>query len=147
MQTLVDAVRSSGALQPVIATGIDSGNNLSAWTRFRPHDPAHQLVAGFHAYNFDACVTASCWEQQVGPLARRVPVVTTELGAADCSDRFINRFMSWADSRGISYIAWAWDPSSCNAPSLVSSWYGKPTPYGSGFRSHLLALYRRRHRG
>jgi hypothetical protein len=137
MQTLVDAVRSTGARQPIIATGVGSGNDLSAWLRYRPHDPAHNLVAGFHAYNFTRCVTAACWKKEVQPVARSVPVVATELGQGGCSHGFIDRFMKWADSAGASYLGWTWNPSGCTAPALIRSWDGRPTAFGEGLRAHL----------
>ena len=135
MQTLVDAVRSTGARQPIIATGLNSGNDLSSWLRYRPHDPANQLVAGFHVYNFIGCITVACWNDDVGPVARRVPVVTTEIGEGECSDAFIDSFMSWADSAGVSYLGWSWNPWGCAA--LITSWDGQPTSYGEGLRTHL----------
>jgi hypothetical protein len=141
MQRLVDAVRVTGAEQPIIVTGIGSGNDLSSWLRYRPYDPAHQLVAGFHSYNFLSCATVACWDETVRPVARTVPVVATEIGEADCSSAFIDRFMSWADSVGVSYLAWGWNPSGCRAPALISSWDGQPTLYGEGLRSHLIRLF------
>jgi uncharacterized protein YbdZ (MbtH family) len=140
MQTLVDAVRSTGARQPIIATGIDSGHNLSAWLSYRPRDPDAELVAGFHAYSFTGCVTLTCWTQEIGVVARRVPVVTTELGEGGCSHAFIDRYMNWADSTGVSYLGWTWNTSGCGAPALISSWTGEPTAYGAGLRRHLLKL-------
>ena len=140
MQALVDAVRSTGARQPVIAAGLSSGNDLSSWLRFRPYDPAHQLVAGFHAYSFLVCATVACWTRDVAPVARSVPVIATEIGEVDCSHSFINRFMNWADSAGVSYLGWGWDTSGCGAPALISSWAGQPTAYGQGLRTHLIKL-------
>ena len=140
MQTLVDAVRSSGARQPIIVTGLHSGNDLSSWLQFRPYDPRNQLVAGFHAYNFLPCDTSGCWNKDLEPIARSVPLVATEIGEADCGDAFIGRFMSWADSSGVSYLGWSWNPSGCSAPALIRSWDGQPTPYGEGLRAHLINL-------
>lgn len=137
MQTLVDAVRSTGARQPIIASGLDSGNDLSSWLRYRPFDAAGQLAAGFHAYNFMPCASVACWNHAIEPIAHRVPVVTTELGEAKCRDSFINNFMNWADPVGVSYLGWAWNPAGCGAPSLISSWDGSPTAYGMGLRAHL----------
>ena len=142
MQMLVDAVRATGARQPIIATGLDWGNELGSWLRYRPHDPANQLVAGFHAYNFNSCVTVACWNSEVKPVAGKVPVVATELGEADCSHAFISRFMNWADSAGVSYLAWGWDPSGCRSPALIRSWSGQATAYGEGLRAHLMRLHR-----
>jgi endoglucanase len=140
MQTLVDAVRSTGARQPVIASGLDSGNDLSSWLRYRPSDATGQVAAGFHAYNFLPCASVACWNHAIAPVARQVPVVTTELGEVRCTDSFIDNFMNWADPAGVSYLGWAWNPAGCGAPSLISSWDGRPTAYGMGLRAHLSKL-------
>lgn len=140
MQTLVNAVRSAGTTQPIIATGLDWGSELDSWLMYRPHDPANQLAAGLHAYDTVGCRTARCWEAQVASVARRVPVVATELGEKGCTDTFIDRFMRWADLSGVSYLAWTWNPYGCAAPALISTWNGSPTRYGEGFRAHLMAL-------
>jgi len=140
MQSLVNAVRRTGARQPVIAAGLSSGNDLSQWLRYRPHDPADQLVAGLHMYNFHACTTVDCWNRTVTPVTHAAPVVTTELGEGDCSATFISRFMTWADATGVSYLGWSWNPVGCGAPALISSWSGAPTPYGAGLRYHLCQL-------
>jgi endoglucanase len=141
MQTLVDAVRATGAGQPIIATGLSSGADLSSWQDYRPYDPANQLVAGLHVYNFGACATVACWTRTVAPVSHRVPVVTTELGQGDCSHSFVDQFMRWADRAGVSYLGWTWSPFGCGAPALISSWDGQPTPYGEGLRSHLIQLH------
>jgi hypothetical protein len=137
MQTLVDAVRATGARQPIIATGIGSGSDLSSWLRYRPRDPVGKLVAGFHVYNFTHCATLACWEEHVAPVARSVPVVTTEFGQRGCSHAFVDGFMEWADSAGVSYLGWTWNPSGCAAPALITSWRGQPTAYGEGLRARL----------
>jgi hypothetical protein len=140
MQTLVDAVRATGARQPIIAAGLGSGNDLSSWLSYRPDDPARQLIAGVHVYNFLGCVTIACWNENFGPVTRSVPVVASELGEADCAHSFIDRFMAWADMAGVSYLAWRFDPAGCRATGLIRSWDGQPTPYGAGLRAHLIRL-------
>jgi endoglucanase len=141
MQTLVDAVRSTGASQPIIATGPGFGNDLSAWLEYRPHDPADQLAAGLHMYDYSpVCTGPDCWTREVEPVARRVPVVTTELAQGGCAEAFINRFMKWADSAGVSYLGWSWNPWGCAAPALIRSWNGLPTAFGARFRAHLRSL-------
>lgn len=143
MQALVDAVRANGGRQPIIATGLGSGNDLSSWLRYRPHDPANQLVAGFHVYDSLRCTTTDCWNQVLRPLARRVPVIASEIGERDCASAFVERFMSWADGAGVSYLAWAWNPFGCNGPALIRSWAGRPTAYGAAVRAHLIGRLRR----
>jgi endoglucanase len=139
MQTLLDAVRSAGAVQPVIATGLDWGGDLSSWLRYRPHDPLHQVVAGIHVYDFRSCVDAACWSEHFGPAARAAPVVASELGQKECASPFLDRFLSWADRDGVSYLAWTWNPTGCSSPALIASWDGRPTASGARFRAHLRA--------
>ena len=140
MQALVDAVRKTGARQPIIATGNHWGTDLSDWLEYRPDDPEDQLVAGLHLYDFASCTSLGCWRRTVEPVAREVPVVVSEVGERECSGAFLDRFMSWADSAEVSYLAWSWNPSGCEAPSLIESWRGRPTPSGERVRERLLAL-------
>ena len=73
-------------------------------------------------------------------------MVVGELGQTDCRHDYIDKWMRWADRRGISYIGWAWDAKggwTCHAgPSLIRNYRGKPTGFGIGFRDHLLKLRR-----
>jgi endoglucanase len=140
MQALVDAVRSTGARQPIIATGTNWGSDLSSWLKYRPHDPTGQLAAGVHVFDFAGCSESDCWRTNFEPVARKVPVVATELGQRACSAAFIDRFMSWADSSRVSYVGWSWNPAGCTAPSLIDSWAGQPTASGARFRAHLSRL-------
>lgn len=137
MQTLLDAVRSTGAKQPLIATGLDWGGDLSAWLTYRPRDPLHQLVAGIHVYDFRPCLDAGCWSEDFRRVVRAVPVVATEVGQKACGGAFLDRFMSWADHAGVSYLGWTWNPTGCSSPALIQSWDGRPTPTGARLRTHL----------
>lgn len=144
MQQLVKAVRAAGGKQPLMLGGLGWSNDLSGWLRWRPRDPLHQLIASFHLYNFATCNTASCWDATVKPVAAVVPVVTGELGENDCAPGFIDTYMPWADGAGVSYLGWTWDTWNCNSgPALISGYDGTPTPFGEGFRSHLLSLHGR----
>lgn len=58
-------------------SGIGWGNTLSSWLTYRPNDALWQLVAGLHVDDFSGCATPSCQSQEVAPLGRCVPVVTT----------------------------------------------------------------------
>jgi hypothetical protein len=143
MQSLVEAVRSTGASQPLILDGDGWGGDLKGWLSHEPIDPRHALVAGAHIYDRSRCNSASCWNDTLAAVGRSVPVVTGELGEWDCTPTFVQHYMDWADAHGISYLAWAWvvyQSDDCRRPVLVADYSGTPTPYGAGVRSHLLAL-------
>ena len=144
MQQLVDAVRSSGARQPLLLGGIDWAGDLSGWLAHEPHDPAHRLLASEHNYGVLGPCLAAC-QGAVAATHRRVPVVFGELGETDCRHTYIDRMMRFADRRGISYLGWAWNAvsgsASCDSePSLITNYRGTPTNYGVGFRDHFRAL-------
>lgn len=141
MQALVDAVRSTGADQPILVSGLNHANDLSQWLVYKPTDPKNQLAANFHVYNDSECNTVSCWDAEVAPVASTVPVVTGELGQDDCAHAFIDSYMEWADSRDISYLGWSWNELDCAAqPALITSYDGTPTEFGKGLRDHLASL-------
>lgn len=142
MQQLIDAVRSTGATQPVIATANGWGNDIAGWLSHRPDDPAHQLVAGVHLYDFTACSTQHCWQQTIAPLAAQVPVVTAELGQTSCDNHdFIDAYTKWADTHDVSYLAWTWNAWGCHGQAqLIASPDGTPTPYGAAYRDHLASV-------
>ena len=140
MQSLVTAVRSTGAIQPIMIGGLAWSNDLSGWSANKPSDPANALVASFHNYNFNVC-SSTCWNATVATLAAQVPVVTGELGENDCAHGYIDQYMTWADAHGISYLGWTWDTWDCsNGPALISNYNGTPTAFGIGFRDHLASL-------
>ncbi len=137
-QQLINAVRSGGATQPVIVEGLDWGSDLSGWLATRPTDPAQQLIAGWHNYNFGSCIDVVCWNYMVAPFASQVPVLATEVGENDCTGSYLSRLLPWADDHDVGYLAWAWDAASCeDGPSLISDYAGTPTAYGAWYNQHL----------
>ncbi len=143
MQQLIDAVRSTGATQPLMLGGTNWASDLSQWTAYEPRDPRHQLVASEHNYGGLSPCGASC-QAAVVATTRHVPVVFGELGETDCATDYIDPMMRFADQHGISYLGWAWDSTSSgwscsNGPALISSYAGTPTAYGAGFRAHFRA--------
>jgi len=140
MQDLLDAVRSTGARQPVIVTANGWGNDLSGFLRHVPRDPARQIVAGVHIYDFTGCSDETCWTGDLSRIAAAIPVVTTELGQRGCAHEFVDRYMSWADTAGVSYLAWAWNTWDCAGGPALLRLDGNPTAYGAGIKAHLAAL-------
>ena len=156
-QQLLDSVRGHGASNVVLIGGPQYAGTLSRWLAYAPSDPLHQLAASVHIYfgtpsapDWSPCYTESCWQSQIRPLAADVPIVIGEFGEHDCSFDLVNgnaesppqpSLLDWADGEGVSYLAWAWFVGSCaDEPSLIKDYNGQPTPYGSGYRAHLLPL-------
>jgi endoglucanase len=142
MQTLVNAVRGAGANNVIMLGGIEYANDLTQWLTYEPTDPDGNLVASWHSYNFNTCSTQSCWTSQVAPVAAKVPVIAGEIGENDCADTYIDPLMTWLDSAGISYLAWAWnaDFNCSQGPGLITDYDGAPTAYGAGYEAHLQSL-------
>ena len=44
---------------------------MSQWLTYKPTDPAGNLVASWHSYNFNTCATEACWNSQVAPVIAR----------------------------------------------------------------------------
>ena len=107
----------------------------------KPTDPAGNLVASWHSYNFNVCITATCWDSQLAPVAAAVPLVAGEIGENDCGHSYIDGLMTWLDAHSTAYLAWTWNTWDCSTgPSLISAYDGTPTAYGAGYKAHLLTL-------
>jgi Cellulase (glycosyl hydrolase family 5)/Ricin-type beta-trefoil lectin domain len=141
MQSMVNAVRGTGASNVLMLGGLAFSNDLTQWTQFKPTDPDNNLVASWHSYNFNTCSTTACWTSQIAPVIASAPLIAGEIGENDCADGYINGVMSFLDSHQTSYLGWTWNAWNCNTgPSLISDYSGTPTAFGSGYKSHLLAL-------
>jgi hypothetical protein len=142
MRRLVKVVRRTGARQPLLLTGIDWGHDLNGWEAHLPADPRHAEVASIHTYDFGPCLDRC--RQNLARIARGHPVVSGEIGEADCGHTYIDDYMAWADRHGVSYLGWAWDAGhgwTCKGgPALIRNYDGAPTKYGVGLRDHLRAL-------
>jgi hypothetical protein len=139
IQQLITTVRATGAQNLIMAGGIAFANDVSGWLSHRPSDPAGNLAASFHVYNFNVCNSTACWSSSVGPLAAQVPVITGEIGENDNASGFITGYMAFADGLGLSYLGWAWNTNS--NPSLISNANGTATSFGAGLRAHLLVVH------
>ena len=165
LQTLLDAIRATGATQPVLAGGLDYANDLGdhdhggQWMNHAPNDPLNQEAASFHNYMGKVCDNLSCWKNAIAPVAKHVPVVTGEFDEDDfdqakCAHQapstFDADYMNWADSAGVSYLAWGWIVESrseqnadrCSAYFLIDDYsaYTPAAPNGVALHDHLRAL-------
>jgi endoglucanase len=138
MQNLVDAVRATGAKNVIMVGGLAYANDLSGWVAHKPTDPTGNLAASFHEYNFNTCSDMTCWMTDIQQVAAVVPVITGELGENDCAHGFIDMYMPWADSLGISYLGWTWNAWDCSSgPAMITGYDGAATAFGQGLKNHL----------
>src|SRR3954469_21548307 len=145
MQQMLNAVRSTGAKQVVVAGGIDWSHKLDGWLQHKPQDPTGNLMAAFHVYQppLSNCSDTNCWNGVLKTIAQNVPVLTGEMGEQDCAHGFIDGYMSWADSQGgsVSYLGWAWNVQNCSSfPALITATDGTPTAFGQGLKDHLATM-------
>jgi hypothetical protein len=149
MQQMLDAVRSTGATNLVLAGGENWSGDLSGWAAHAPHDSGGNLAASAHVYFKPTdCMAAACYNtvQAFATATTSVPIVTGEVGEFDCAHGFIDPFLAWADTSGVSYLAWSWSLEPCGSadytagPSLITDWNGTPTAYGQGLKDHVASL-------
>jgi endoglucanase len=142
MQTLVSAIRAVGATNPLMVGGLDWANDLSGWLAHQPKDPQNAIVASWHSYPGEGCDTESCWTSTIAPIALEVPVVTGETGDnVTSATTYVDSFLPWEDSHGISYLGWTWNTWGDSTDVLIADYTGTPTTnYGQKFHDHLVGL-------
>jgi hypothetical protein len=146
-QSLVNTIRATGSTNIIMVAGIQFANIMDQWLAYKPTDPLNQLAASWHSYATQACNNSTCWTSAIQPiLAANIPLITGEIGQNDCASTYINPLMTFLDTIGAHYLAWAWnaypgDANACaNIPALIVDFNGTPTAFGLGFRNHLLGL-------
>jgi len=137
-QSLLNTVRATGATNVVMIGGLAYSNDLTQWLTYKPTDPANNLAAFAHIYNFNTCSNTSCYDSQLAPVAAQVPLTLSEIGENDCSHGFVDTLMNWADGKNVGYLGWTWNNWDCSSgPSLVTDWNGTATAYGEGLKAKL----------
>jgi endoglucanase len=152
MQSLVDAIRSTGSTHVILLGGVQYSNALTQWLTHKPNDPMGQLGAAWHIYSNNACASATCWDGVPATVAAAVPVVATEIGQYDCTSTFITPLMQWLDGHNLGYLPWSWNAFGACIPrtmtsagqplSLVTDYFNAApnSPYAQGFYDHLAGL-------
>jgi aryl-phospho-beta-D-glucosidase BglC (GH1 family) len=143
MQELINAVRATGAVQPLLVNGLDWGNDDSGWLAHAPADSAGQLIAGAHIYPGQACSAASCWNAVYLALQSKYPVLIGETGDSSAApvSPFLPAFLNYADANHWSYLAWTWDVWTNSSNVLITGWDGTPTTgEGAAYKAHLLTV-------
>ena len=137
---LISDVRDTGATNVIMVAGIDFAANPSGFKTTCPTTRSASWPSRCTSITSMRRKSPATWSKWVrmGLLAK-APFVTGELGKRDCTAKFIDTYMSWADAHGVSYLAWAFNSGPCNGPYLIDA-NGDPTPYGAGYKAHLAHL-------
>jgi endoglucanase len=148
-QAMVDAIRGTGARQPIIVSGPEFAGDLSGWERYSPHDPLRGLVADVSSFDYSDYVVAHAGELR--RFARRHPVVVGGFGDTNCTSTYSTKVMRVMDALGQSYLAWTWntvqDYGGCSNALLddpgqrngfpAGYYTGRPSGFGRGVRDHF----------
>ena len=142
MQALVNAVRSTGAKNVVLAGPMGWCADLSHWLAYKPLDPAAQLAVAWHAYPWGKDRSKPSWTgvgdqyQFAAAITAQVPMVITETGQ---SYSLAQALFAWADHNpSVSYLVWTWDP--WTTWDLITDATGTPSEFGIYYRSHLACV-------
>jgi aryl-phospho-beta-D-glucosidase BglC (GH1 family) len=128
---LTSLIRAAGAMQPIMAAGVDWANDMSGWlSAFAQWGSGDaNTVASWHSYPGEACATVTCWSQNIAPLASSRPVVVGETGdSSSGSQTYLPTFLPWAQSHGLSVLAWTWNAwGDANDVLVTNMTTGTPT--------------------
>lgn len=151
MQSLLNAVRATGASNVVMVAGISWAQDTSEWVTYAPVDPRHQLAASWHAYPQGSSGTAASipglgtanytWAQAI--LAAGYPLIIGETGdhsvAGTVGAPFMANLLPWVDRYHVSVLGWAWNVWGKADDDLIKTGAGEPTDgYGVAYRRWAL---------
>ena len=155
MQALIDAARSTGAKNVVLASGMFWANDLTGIESeaiekgekpsYRLKDPdGNGIVYEWHTYHWH-----KGWAR-ILPVAAKHPIFLGEVGAAPKEQMtFINdswkedpytfspNMLGFIQKYRINWTGWCFHPKA--APCLIENWDYKPTPYWGEFAKRALS--------
>jgi endoglucanase len=138
MQQLYDAVRGTGAENLVVIGGLQFAYDLSGVPQNAV--TGHNIVYATHPYNQPPNKQPAQWDAGFGFLSATYPVMATEFGdVKSCDTSYYSALVMYADAHKMSWTGWAWYPSGCQFPSLVTDWNGTPSAAGQVEKAALAA--------
>jgi hypothetical protein len=157
MQTLVNAVRKTGAENLLMIGGLGYASQLTLWPKYVPTDTLSppNIAASWHVYDDQGGCTSDlatsvqdflCPDGNLGAgevMKAGYPIVVGETGFYSCSgstgQAWWPGFLGWADSQGIGFVAWAW--SDANDPQLLSDVTSfTPSANGQVYKTYLSCI-------
>ncbi|MEW4452929.1 glycoside hydrolase family 5 protein [Bremerella sp. JC817] len=145
MQAMVDAVRSTGAKNIVIAGGVFWCNDLTGIAEgYALEDPSgNGIMYSWHTYNWH-----TDWEKKVLPTAAKHPIFLGEVGAdinkmdfipaADQESPYtwVPDMLGFIQKHHIHWTGWCFHPRA--TPVMISDWKYTPTPFWGKFAKEAL---------
>jgi endoglucanase len=143
MQAILDAVRSTGARNLVIAGGLDWAYSFSGILDGRQlSDPTgNGVVYASHCYDNKGDSVAA-WIEKLEKAAARLPVIVSEFGGDSGpskrvpADNWLRHVMQAIEEHQWSYTAWDFHPRA--GPTLIADWDYSPTPRFGVFVKQML---------
>ncbi len=143
MQTMLDAVRATGATNVVLAGTMGWNGDLRPWSLYAPRDPIGQLAVAWHVYPWHKDTAKPAWsgmgDQFVAAanITTQYPIVITETGL---SAPLAQSLLPWADGqRSVSYLYWSWNPWG-KPYDLIRDAAAQPTGFGAYYKAHLACV-------
>jgi endoglucanase len=145
IQTLLNAVRATGATNVCLAPGLSWCLDVSQWVAYAPVDPLKQLAASWHGYanasNNVVPAIATSFADVKAILTAGYPVLVGETGDYTAAGKatWLPVLLPFLDSVGASVGFWTWDAWSQSEFNLILDDAGTPTP-GEGVIAKAWAL-------
>jgi hypothetical protein len=144
LQTMLDAVRDTGAKNVVIAGGIDWAYDFAGILEGRQlSDPkGNGVIYASHCYD-NKGDSVDAWIAKLEKAAARLPVIVSEFGGNSGpgkrvpADNWLLHVMQAIEDHQWSYTAWDLHPRA--GPTLIADWDYTPTPRFGVFIKQMLA--------
>ena len=153
-QAMINAVRATGATNPVLIGSLSYTADLSGWLSHVPTDPLNQMAATWHPYpTYGAAFgTPASAQPDFAPqvftevqaiFAAGIPVIATETGDQDSAGTvgapLVATITAFADKMGMSLLGWTWDVWTNPDDVLIKDVNGTPTDgYGQFFHNWMV---------
>ena len=144
MQAMLDAVRSTGAKNVIVAGGLDWSYDMSGFLAGKQlKDPnGNGVIYANHNYPFKGD-TFEKWLSKIEAASKQIPVIVSEFGGGgnrrngQTGDQWIRQVLQTLEGRKLDWTAWDMHPKA--GPVLVSDWNYTPTASFGVFVKEALA--------
>jgi Tol biopolymer transport system component len=144
MQTLLDAVRATGARNVVIVGGLDWAYDMSGFLKDKQlaDSQGNGVIYANHAYPFKGD-SVERWIKKMKAATATIPVIVSEFGsesrggARSTGEHWLRRVLQALEDHEWNWTAWDLHPAA--GPRLISDWNYTPTPgFGKWVQQALL---------